>query len=100
MQLAFEVPEFSTSRAAATEIEADLVAIPIPQDHTAAFDWLDRSSGGELSAAIQRGEFTGKLCEIWLAPTMIAAGKTRRRRSGGSARWASKRSGSASGCSA
>ena len=78
MQLAFEVPEFSTSRAAATEIDADLVAIPIPQDHTAAFDWLDRSSGGELNAAIQRGEFNGKLCEIWLAPTMTAAGKTRR----------------------
>jgi leucyl aminopeptidase len=78
MQLAFEVPEFSTSRAAATEIDADLVAIPIPQDHTAAFEWLDRSSGGELNAAIQRGEFNGKLFEIWLAPTMIAAGKTRR----------------------
>ena len=78
MQLAFEVPEFSTSRAAATEIDADLVAIPVPQDHTAAFEWLDRSSGGELNAAIQRGEFNGKLCEIWLAPTMTAAGKTRR----------------------
>ena len=78
MQLAFEVPEFSTSRAAATEIDADLIAIPIPQDHTAAFEWLDRSSGGELNAAIQRGEFNGKLCEFWLAPTMIAAGKVRR----------------------
>ena len=77
MQPAYEIPQFSTSRVAATEIDADLVAIPIPQDHDGAFGWLDRATGGELDSALQRGEFNGKVCEIWMAPGVNPTGPRR-----------------------
>ena len=78
MQLAYQIPEFTTSRATAIEIDADLVAIPIPQDHQGALQWLDEATHGELTSALQRGEFTGKVCEIWAAPAVAINGRNRR----------------------
>jgi leucyl aminopeptidase len=69
MQSAYEIPTFTVSRSKAPEIESDLIAIPISQDQTNAFNWLDQDISGELSAALQRGEFAGKAYQIWGAQT-------------------------------
>ena len=78
MQPAYEIPQFTTSRTAATDIDADLVAVPVPQDHNGAFAWLDHATGGELNSALQRGEFNGKACEIWVGPATSTKGGGRR----------------------
>ena len=52
MQPAYELPQVRTTTSRAPEIEADLVAVPIPQDQQSSFDWLDKAAGGELSAAV------------------------------------------------
>src|SRR5688500_1346384 len=67
MQPAYEIPRFTTSRSPASEIDADLVAVPIPQNQLAEFTWLDQVTGGELSAAFARAEFVGKPFEVWTA---------------------------------
>lgn len=77
MHPAYEIPQFTTSRVAATQIDADLVAIAVPQDHAGEFGWLNDATGGELNSAFQRGEFNGKVCEIWIAS--VAGGNGRRR---------------------
>ncbi len=74
----YEIPHVTTSHTVASEIEADLIAIPIPQDQHARFDWLDPATGGELSAAFKRGEAIGKACELWT--TSIVNGSWRSRR--------------------
>jgi leucyl aminopeptidase len=68
MQPAYEIPRFTTSRSPASDIDADLLAVPIPQDQRSGFDWLDQGTGGELTAAFARAEFVGKPCEVWTAP--------------------------------
>jgi leucyl aminopeptidase len=78
MQPAYEIPQFTTSRVGATELDADLIAIPIPQDHNGAFGWLDQATSGELNSALQRGEFNGKICEVWVAPAINSKGAVRR----------------------
>jgi leucyl aminopeptidase len=78
MQPAYEIPQFTTSRDTAIEIDADLVAIPVPEDHNGEFAWLDEATGGELSSAFERGEFRGKPCEVWLASAVKANGAVRR----------------------
>lgn len=76
MQLGYEIPRVTISRAAASAIDADLVAIPIPQDQPSEFESLDRATAGELGVARSQSEFSGKLCELWAAP--CAAWKARR----------------------
>ena len=64
MQPAYEIPQFTTTAPAlASDLEADLVAVPSLQDQRPAPAWLDQATGGELAAAIERGEFTGKPSE-------------------------------------
>ncbi len=77
MQPAYEVPQFSLTSTQAQDTEADLLIVPVVQDDRSASAEFDRASGGELNAAFDRGEFTGKLCELWL--THLGNGwKTRR----------------------
>jgi leucyl aminopeptidase len=64
MQPAYELPQVSTTRSRAFEIDADVVAVPIPQDQIKEADWLDQASGGELKAAVARGAFAGKPCQL------------------------------------
>jgi leucyl aminopeptidase len=67
MQPAYEVPQVTTTNAThVNEIEADLLAIPVAQDDRAAAANFDNASGGDLAAAFERGEFTGKPCEVWI----------------------------------
>jgi leucyl aminopeptidase len=66
MQPAYEVPEFSVSRAKPSEIDVDLFAIPVFQDEPSSVGAIDEASGGEVRAAFDRTEFTGKSCETLL----------------------------------
>jgi leucyl aminopeptidase len=66
MQPAYEVPEFSVSRSKPSEIEVDLLAIPVFQDERAVLEVVDKAANGEVSAAFERGEFAGKSCELML----------------------------------
>jgi leucyl aminopeptidase len=77
MQPAYEVPQFSLTSSQPKDTDADLLIVPVVQDERGASAEFDRASGGELTAAFDRGEFAGKPCELWLAH--LANGwKTRR----------------------
>jgi len=48
--------------------DTDLIIIPIAQDHVApAVAAYDNVVGGDLSSALERGEFHGKACEIYVS---------------------------------
>jgi leucyl aminopeptidase len=67
MQVPYEVPHLSVSSAPVGATDADLIIIPVAQDHTApAVAAYDAVFGGDLSSAIERGEFHGKACEIYM----------------------------------
>jgi leucyl aminopeptidase len=76
MQPAYEVPAFSTSRSKPSDVEADLVVIPVFEAGRDSARELNDASGGEIDLAFQRGEFTGKLCETLM--TMAGPWRTRR----------------------
>lgn len=64
MQPAYEIPEFSASRSKPSDIEADLLAIPVFQDDQSTIPALDPVTHAEIATAFERGEFTGKACEL------------------------------------
>jgi leucyl aminopeptidase len=76
MQPAYEIPQFTTTSASPSDIEADLIAVPAAQDQLPVAAFLDQAAGGELTAAYERGEFAGKSCEQW--STDIGAWRTKR----------------------
>ena len=63
MQPAYEVPEFSASRSKPSDLEADLVAVPVFEGEPATVQAINEAAGGEIQAAFDRGEITGKNCE-------------------------------------
>jgi leucyl aminopeptidase len=65
MQPAYEIPQISATSVRVSEVEADLVVVPIYQDDRADLATLNDATAGELQAAVDRGEVTGKLCETW-----------------------------------
>ena len=68
MQIPYEVPRLSVSSAPMGTADTDLIIIPIAQDHTApAVGAYDGVVGGDLSSALERGEFHGKACEIYMS---------------------------------
>jgi leucyl aminopeptidase len=66
---AYETPQFTTSRSKPADLHADLVAVPVFQDVRDATDAINQTTAGMLRDAFDRGEFSGKLCEIWTAHT-------------------------------
>ena len=64
IQPAFEVPEFTASRTQPSDLDADLVAIPVFQDDRASVTTLNDATSGDVFAAFDRTEFTGKPCEL------------------------------------
>jgi leucyl aminopeptidase len=64
MQRAYEVPEFSTSRSKPSDIEADLLAIPVFENDRESVRELNDAARGEVDAAFGRAEFSGKVCEM------------------------------------
>jgi leucyl aminopeptidase len=65
MQPAYEIPALNARRAKTAEITADIIAIPAYQDERDAMSFLNDATGGELAAAFERGEFAGKVCDLW-----------------------------------
>jgi leucyl aminopeptidase len=63
MQRAYEVPEFSASRSKPSDVESDLLTIPVFQDERDSVAEIDAVCGGEVDAAFARTEFVGKVCE-------------------------------------
>ena len=63
MQPAYEVPEFSASSSKPSDIEADLLAVPVFEDQLESVRTLDDASDGDVRAAFERKEFTGKTCD-------------------------------------
>ncbi|MGQ0736551.1 MAG: leucyl aminopeptidase [Acidobacteriota bacterium] len=68
----------SASRGGLSEIDADLLAVPVGLDHRPNLGWLDQATDGEFSRAIERSEFTGKAAQIWTAPLADRGWRTRR----------------------
>lgn len=62
MQPAYEIPQFTPTASSASEIDADVLAIPVPQE-LAAVDWIDGLTGDGLSKAVARRAFAGKPAE-------------------------------------
>jgi leucyl aminopeptidase len=61
MRTPYELPRVAVGPARPETANADLVIIPVAQDQTAgAVTAFDASVGGELSSALQRGEFQAK----------------------------------------
>jgi leucyl aminopeptidase len=84
MQSAYEVPEFRVSRSKPSDLEADLLAVPVFEGEPGAVHLLNEATNGEVQAAYDRTEFNGKNCETlplatptWKArrTLLIGAGK-------------------------
>jgi leucyl aminopeptidase len=70
MHVPYEVPRFSVSGAALSDADADLIIIPIAQDHAAAAaSRYDGPLGEDLKSALERGEFRAQANEIYVART-------------------------------
>lgn len=68
MHVPYEVPRVSVSDASLAAIDADLIIIPIAQDHAAeAARRYAAPLGEELQSALERGEFRAKANEIYVA---------------------------------
>jgi leucyl aminopeptidase len=78
MQPAYELPQVRTTDAPAANLDADVVAVPVPQDQLTGFEWLDAATGGEFSAAVKRGEFAGKPCQLWSSGVTGSGWRSRR----------------------
>jgi leucyl aminopeptidase len=84
MRPVYEIPLFSTPTAPPRDLDVDLLAVPCFEDRTiAAWDELDVAAGGELRAALSRGEFNAKAYELfvtrpvakgWRASRLVAVG--------------------------
>jgi len=70
MHAPYEVPRLTVSAAPLADADLDLIIIPIAQDHAAgAASRYDGPLGEELRSALERGEFSAKACEIYVART-------------------------------
>jgi leucyl aminopeptidase len=79
MHTAYRSPAISLTARPTSELQADLVVIPIFIDDDLADETsLDVASGGEVMRARQRGELTGKPYESFVAATTSANWKTPR----------------------
>ena len=68
MQVPYEVPRLSVGNTPLGATDADLLIIPVAQDQTeAAVGSYDAAVGGDLSSALERGEFHGKACEVYMS---------------------------------
>jgi leucyl aminopeptidase len=74
MHAPYEVPRLSVSAASLADADVDLLIIPVAQDHAAAApSRFEGALGDDLRSALERGEFSAKPCEIYVA-RMPAAG--------------------------
>src|SRR6185436_8764193 len=68
MHVPYEVPRFSVSGATLGDADVDLIIIPIAQDNAAAAaSRYDGPLGEDLKSALERGEFSAKANEVYVA---------------------------------
>src|SRR6478609_8320755 len=64
---------------AAQSADVDLLVLPwFEGEAPSAFDGLDRAASGEISRALNTGEFTGRPYELFVTPLVDRAWKPRR----------------------
>jgi leucyl aminopeptidase len=79
MQTVHSTPVVDATARRAREIEADVLLVPVFEDDDLADEPdLDAASGGEVGRARARGEFRGKLHEVFLAPAFLTGWRTAR----------------------
>ena len=70
MHTAYKTPALALTGRPSAEIDTDLLVIPsFADDDLADEPTLDQASGGEVSRARVRGEFSGKLYEVLVITT-------------------------------
>jgi len=70
MHAPYAVPRISVSAAPLSEADADLIVIPVAQDHVAdVAGRVSSSMGDELRSALERGEFRATANETYVAGT-------------------------------
>ena len=73
MPVAYEVPRILVLSIPGPAIDADLIVVPIAEEHAAAVaEEFDAAVGGSLGVALARGEFAPRPCDAFTAP--ITAG--------------------------
>jgi leucyl aminopeptidase len=66
MEAAYEIPQFDGTRAHASDVDAELIAVPLFEDDDgSAAALLNGATSGEFERARGRGELTGKPCQLW-----------------------------------
>ena len=66
MTVAYEVPRISVAGDTPAAADVDVLIIPVAQDHTAdVVGAYDAAVGGDLSSALERGEFRAKAGDIF-----------------------------------
>ena len=79
MHAPYEVPQISVGNTPLSAVEADLIIVPVAQDHVAdALAKLDAAVADDVRSALERGEFRGKPHEIYTARTPAQAWKAAR----------------------
>ena len=63
MQRAFQIPEFMATGSKPSDIDADVIVIPVFQGDAAESDIWDAACDGDILASYQRGAFSAKPCE-------------------------------------
>lgn len=71
MPVAYEIPRIHVLSIPAPSIDADLVVVPVAEDHAAAaVAEFDAAAGSALSTALSRGEFVPKPLETFTTPVV------------------------------
>jgi leucyl aminopeptidase len=79
MHVPYEVPRISVGSTSLSAADADLIIVPVAQDHLQdALTKLDAALADDVRSALARGEFTGKPYEIYSAPTPAEGWKAAR----------------------
>jgi leucyl aminopeptidase len=75
-----EVPQFSASTARLADVDVDLLFVPVFEDGPDGGDagTLDAAVGGEWTRARDRGEFTGRLYDVFVSPATDSGWRARR----------------------
>ena len=68
MPVAYEVPRIQVLAIPAAQANADIVIVPVAEDHAPSVaEVFDPAVGGALVAALDRGEFRPRACETFSA---------------------------------
>lgn len=79
MHIAHKTPAVRATSSAASELDADLLVIPVfEDDDVAEHGELERASGGKVGEARARGELNGKPFEAFFTPVTSSTWKARR----------------------